>query len=275
MVTFLAELNKLLPWGGDVGNAYIEALTKEKLYILAGPEFGELQGHILIIYKALYGTRTGGACWQDKLFDTLQQMGFQPSKADPDIWMKPTDDGQVYAYIAVYVDNLCVASGDPGKIFQTLKNNYKFKLMGYDPLDYHLGYSYKRDPDDTLVADPRKYVSKSIESYERMFSTKPKKAKPPLEAADHPELHQSDFCNEEEIKQYQTLIGQLQWLISLGRFDIAVHTMSLSRYRAQPQKGHLDRVKRIFGYLAYLPEGAVRFRTGEPDFSDIQDQEFD
>ena len=51
--------------------------------------------------------------------------------------------------------------------------------------------------------------------------------------------------------------------------------MSLSRYRAQPQKGHPDRVKRIFGYLAYLPEGAIRFRTGEPDFSDIQDQEFD
>ena len=51
--------------------------------------------------------------------------------------------------------------------------------------------------------------------------------------------------------------------------------MSLSRYRAQPQKGHLDRVKRIFGSLAYMPEGAIRFRTGEPDFSDIQDQEFD
>ena len=24
-----------------------------------------------------------------------------------------------------------------------------------------------------------------------------------------------------------------------------------------------------------MPEGAIRFRTGEPDFSDIQDQEFD
>ena len=38
LVTFLAELNKLLLWGGDVGNAYLEASTKEKLYIIAGPE---------------------------------------------------------------------------------------------------------------------------------------------------------------------------------------------------------------------------------------------
>ena len=143
LVIFLAELNKLLLWGGDVGNTYLEALTKEKLYITAGPEFGELQGHILIIYKGLYGTRTGGACWHDKLFDTLHHMGFQPSKADPDIWMKTTDDGQAYEYIAVYVDDLCVASKDPGKIFQTLKNKYKLKLKGDGPLDYHLGCSYK------------------------------------------------------------------------------------------------------------------------------------
>ena len=61
LVMFLAELNKLLLWGRDAGNAYPEALTKEKLYIIAGPEFGDLSGHILIIYKALYGTRTGGA----------------------------------------------------------------------------------------------------------------------------------------------------------------------------------------------------------------------
>ena len=85
LVMFLVALSKLLLWGGDVGNAYLEALTKENLYIIAGPEFGELQGHMLIIYKALYGTRTGGACWHDKLFDTLQHMGCQPSKADPEI----------------------------------------------------------------------------------------------------------------------------------------------------------------------------------------------
>ena len=30
--------------------------------------------------------------------------------------MKPTDDRQAYEYNAVYVDDLCVASKDPGKI---------------------------------------------------------------------------------------------------------------------------------------------------------------
>ena len=60
---FLAELNNLQLWGADVGNAYLQALTKEKLYIGGGHEFEELQGHVLVMHKALYGTRSGGACW--------------------------------------------------------------------------------------------------------------------------------------------------------------------------------------------------------------------
>ena len=36
---------------------------------MGGPEFEELQGHVLVMYKALYGTRSGGACWHDKFFD--------------------------------------------------------------------------------------------------------------------------------------------------------------------------------------------------------------
>ena len=42
LAMFLAELNGIQLWGADVGNAYLQALTKEKLYIVAGPEFEEL-----------------------------------------------------------------------------------------------------------------------------------------------------------------------------------------------------------------------------------------
>ena len=108
-----------------------------------------------------------------------------------------------------------------------------------------------------------------------MFKEKPRKSRPPLEGGDHPELDTSELCDERQTKQFQTLIGQLQWLISLGCFDIAVHVMSLSRFRAQPRKGHLDRAKRIVGYLLFLPDGAIRFRAGEPDFSSLKDQEYD
>ena len=257
MVVFLSQLNDLEIWGADVGNAYLEAYTDEKLCIIAGPEFKELQGHLLIMIKALYGTRSGGARWHDRLFDILQELKFKPSKADPDVWMRPEPGGTCYEYIAVYADDLAIAAKDPQAFCHELKKRYNLKLKGVGPLEYHPGCTYKKDPDGTLAADPRRYVNKILESYERMFKEKPRKSRPPLEGGDHPELDTSELCDEHQTKQFQTLIGQLQWLISLGHFDIAVHIMSLSRFRAQPRKGHFDRAKRIVGYILFQPDGAI------------------
>ena len=44
LVIFLGKLNKHDIWGADIGNAYLEAFTDEKLYVVAGPEFDELEG---------------------------------------------------------------------------------------------------------------------------------------------------------------------------------------------------------------------------------------
>ena len=68
---------------------------------------------------------------------------------------------------------------------------------------------------------------------------KPKNTKTPLVGGDHPESDISDFCDQDQTKQYQTIVGQLIWLSGLGRFDIAVHFMTMSRFRQQPRIGHL------------------------------------
>ena len=49
LAMFLAELNNLQLWGVEVGSAYLQALTKEKLDIVAGPEFEELLGHDMFL----------------------------------------------------------------------------------------------------------------------------------------------------------------------------------------------------------------------------------
>jgi len=52
-------------------------------------------------------------------------MGFIPSKAERDIWMR--DCGDHYEYIAVYVDDLLIASKDLSSIIKTLSDEHKFK----------------------------------------------------------------------------------------------------------------------------------------------------
>ena len=99
----------------------------------------------LVMYKAPYGTRSGGACWHDKLCDILQQMDFKPSRAGSDIWMRSSKDGTHYEYIAIYVDDLTICMKDSQAFCDTLKEEYKLKLKTAGPLCYHLGYGYTRD----------------------------------------------------------------------------------------------------------------------------------
>jgi len=43
--------------------------------------------------------------------------------------------------------------------------------------------------------------------------------------------------------------------------------MTMSRYRVSPRKGHLERTKRMIGYLRKFKSGSIRVRTGIPDYS--------
>ena len=47
LAMFTAEPNNFQLWGADDENAYLQALTKEKLSIVAVPEAEELQEHVL------------------------------------------------------------------------------------------------------------------------------------------------------------------------------------------------------------------------------------
>jgi Reverse transcriptase (RNA-dependent DNA polymerase) len=195
----LGELNCLKLWGADFGNAYLEAKTKEKVYIVGGPEFGSLEGHTLLVDKALYGLRSSGMRWHERLADVLQSIGFTQCKAEADIWMRENEG--LYEYIAVYVDDLLIAVRNPNEIVKVLKENHKFKLKGVGPLTYHLGCDYFQDKDGTLCYSPRKYISKIIGQFENLFGCKPREYTSPLEKGYHPEVDTSEELDTEGIKK--------------------------------------------------------------------------
>ena len=272
IVMLLAELNGLNIYACDIGNAYLEAKTKEKIAIIGGPEFRDfgLEGHLLLIDKALYGLRTSGARFWEHLSDYLRDLGWSPSKADPDVWIK--DEGDYYAYIGRYVDDLLIAHKDPQKIIDDLEKRYILKGVG--PPSYHLGgdFERKKTPEEVLTWGSKTYITRCLQRYEEMYNEKPRgNTYAPLDKNDSPELDTSDLCNEAQIKEYQSLMGMLQWAVTLGRMDIMCAVMTMSRYRAAPRIGHLDRVKRIFGYLRNYRKTAIKFRCGIPDYSDFED----
>ena len=152
LVIFLGKLNNLDIWGADIGNAYLEAFTDEKLYIVAGPDFQELEGYILIFLKALYGLISSDKTWDEVICGKLRGMEFTPSRADPYIWLRKALNLRCYEYVAVYVEDLCIAAESPSAIISIFKTKYHLKGKGDGKLNYHLGADYCEDPDGTFVS---------------------------------------------------------------------------------------------------------------------------
>jgi hypothetical protein len=158
---------------------------------------------------------------------------------------------------------------DPEGFLKILQADpYNFKLKGSGPLSFHLGCGFERDSEGVLCMNPKRYIEKMVDTYERMFGVKPgTKPYSPLEEGDHPEIDTSEFLDEEDIQKYQSLVGSMQWLITLGRWDIQTAVMTLSSFRSAPRKGHMERARRIYAYVNRFKDYIIRFNTEQPDLS--------
>jgi Reverse transcriptase (RNA-dependent DNA polymerase) len=103
----------------------------------------EIEGHIFILNKPLYGLRSIGARWHDKFADYMRELDFFPSKSEPDVWMRKNHDQ--YEYVAVDVDDLAVAMKDPKAFIDILETKYKFKPKGSGHISFHIGIYAHRD----------------------------------------------------------------------------------------------------------------------------------
>ena len=108
----------------------------------------------MIFLNSLYVLKSSGNRWAEVIHSILKE--FTPSKADPCIWLRKAPNLRCYEYIAVYVDDLCIAAESPSTIIDIFKTKYNLKVKGDGKLSYHLDADYFEDPDGPFVSQPRK-----------------------------------------------------------------------------------------------------------------------
>ena len=74
----IAHANGLKVLCGDVGNAFVNAHTREKVYFIARLKFGRLAGRQVTVVKALYGLKSLSKQCHAHFADNLQALGFTP-----------------------------------------------------------------------------------------------------------------------------------------------------------------------------------------------------
>ena len=289
IIFMLAALNDLNVLAADVGNAYLNAPAREKVWFRAGPEFAEKEGQRVVVRMALYGLFGSGAAWRRTLAETLRDsLGFTSCRADPDVWFRPAtkqDGTKYYEYVVVYTDDILALSTDPRSILTQIDQHYMLKKQSIGEPDRYLGATISKNH---LDDDPSKvrwgmgadqYVKEAIRNVENWLEQRDRTLKnnvtTTLPNNYTPELDASEYCSDEETNYYMQQIGVLRWAVELGRIDNCHDVSVMAAFSAAPRRGHLDAVFHLFSYLKKHDRSRIVFDDSYIPFDDSQQQQLD
>jgi hypothetical protein len=151
---------------GDIGNAFPTAPCAEKVWSKCGPEFGDQEGAIVTLQRALYGLKTASRSFHEFFGDTLRQMVFTPTEADQDLWYHKADNHAGYDYIATHVDNIAIAALRPAEYMHMIEQEFLVRNKEDSP-SYYLGNDLKLHQDSHLLHVSNKtYITEVLGKYQ-------------------------------------------------------------------------------------------------------------
>ena len=276
-----AALNGLDVCAADIRNAYLQAPSSNKDYIICGPEFGiENEGKVALIHRALYGGKSAGRDFRNHLRSCMHFLGFESCPADPDVWMRPSiksDGTKVWDYVLIYTDDTLVVSENAESILRNEMGKYfELKQESIGPPKLYLGGHLRKVQLENGVSawafSSSQYVQAAVKNVEDWLAKEenkkrwklPRKAETPLVSTYKPELDVTPSLNSQEAAYYQSLIGILRWIVELGRVDLCIEVSMMSSHLALPREGHLEAVFRIFAYLKKYHNAELVYDPSDP-----------
>ena len=240
----------------------------------------------MVVTRALYGLKSSGASFCVKLAQCIWDLGYRPTKADPDVWIKAAikENGfKYYDMVLCYVDDVISISEVPMRVIEGVKAVFRLKNNKADVPDMYLGGSLAKVKTGTgtecWTLSSEKYVKTAVANVEECLAKKglrlPSKCTTPFQLNYHPADDVSRELDAEGTRYLQELVGVLRWSIELGRVNILLEVALLSTQLALPRIGHLQQVYHIFGYLKNSPRRRLFFDPNHPEISENRFQEFD
>ena len=236
---------------GDIPGAFLNPDLDVDLY-MEMPEGFQKKGHIIRIHKGLYGLKQAAALWYDDVRVFLAQNGMFPTISDACLYTNKQKD----LFAIIHVDDFQVMGPSIDKIEKLMKAlNKKYNLKSVKT-DLFLGIHINNPDKYTLKLSQGQYARKLLA---RHGLENCKSVRKPLEQLMEPNSSQ---CSKQKIKEYNSIIGGLQYLANNTRPDIAHAVNHLARFLVNPSDDHISAAKRILRYISGDPDKGIIFRTG-------------
>jgi Reverse transcriptase (RNA-dependent DNA polymerase) len=229
LILALSALEDYYYAGVDVRNAYLYGKLDEEIY-MRQPEGFKVRGQenkVIRLQHALYGLKQAGLAWWKELNSSMNELGFKCLMSDAGLFV--CKDFKEIIIAIVYVDNAMFGKNKAQVDFKKKLFMDKWECCDLGEVKEFLRMRITQKRKD-IHLDQHDYLDKVLE---RFSMTNAKSAPTPLPSNWVPQLNKGK-ASPELLRQYQSIIGLLLYLMIGTRPDIAFAVTKLAQFSANP-----------------------------------------
>jgi transposase InsO family protein len=234
----------------DVKNAFLYGeLEETELYVKQPPGFEDGTHRACRLVKSLYGLKQAPLVWYLHMQRTLRDMGWKPIDTDWGVFTDAT--GQVW--LLLYVDDILLVGKDREELERIAAQLCKaYSIKREEEVKQYLGINvnieYKpKTKEKTITISLAKYCSEVRAQFGLTSLTR---AWVPITLDPSKDLPEAERAwGGEDVRQYQSQIGKLQWAASTTRPDVKLAASILARGSTHLTQRYVEQALRALKYL--------------------------
>lgn len=245
--TLLVVINhrNLLAQQMDVKSAFLNGILEEDIYMRIPEGFESKDDRVCKLNKALYGLKQVPLCWNNKFNEFAQEQQLRRSEYDPCLYIGSKQ--QTVVYLLIYVDDIILASNDPGKIMELkAKLTEMFDMSDIGEVTQFLGINI-RQTQEGMYLNQKNYLLNLLEKF---GMSNCKACKTPMETtAIRNETKDDDDTSEAKNRPIRELVGCLMYVMLGTHPDLSIAVNYCSRFQDKPNDRLWKALKRILRYI--------------------------
>lgn len=236
----------------DVKTAFLNGDLEETIYMQVPDGIEHEPNKVCRLKRSLYGLKQASRAWNSKFVEFLRGCDMEQSQADSCLFYGQIDDSRVI--VLLYVDDGLILSHSKKAIkslVTKLSNEFKITLGNGE---YYVGMEIKRDrKTKTITITQASYIERIVDKFCMSESN----------AISTPfDVGTVLTKSEEECElnyPYRQACGSLTYASIIARPDISYAVGEVSKFLENPNRSHINAVKRILRYLNHTKSLGITY----------------